>query len=87
VGSHCEMPIYVAAQIGRYPLVEPDLSDFESVALLPFRLEGRHYVAHTTVPFGAALTLDGPFAARSTPTRSSTGNRVARPRMSITWPG
>jgi hypothetical protein len=49
-----------AAQIGWYLLVEPDLSNFESMALRLFRLEGRHYVEHATVPFGATLNFDGP---------------------------
>ena len=49
-----------AAQIEWYLLVEPDLADFESVALRLFRLEGWHYAEHSTVAFGDTLTFDGP---------------------------
>jgi Uma2 family endonuclease len=56
-----KMQFYAAAQIDWYLLVEPDLSDFESVALRLFRLEGQHYVEHAAVPFGATLAFDGAF--------------------------
>lgn len=56
-----KMQFYAAAQIEWYLLVEPDLVDFESVALRLFHLEGEHYVKHAAVAFGDILTFDGPF--------------------------
>lgn len=57
-----KMQFYAGAQIGWYLLVEPDLANFESVALRLFRLENRHYVEHVAVAFGEPLTLDDPFS-------------------------
>ena len=52
---------YAAAGIEWYLLVEPDLTDYESVALTLFRLREKQYVEHAVAKHGETLTSPEPF--------------------------
>jgi Uma2 family endonuclease len=62
-----KMHFYAVARIAWYLLVEPDLTNFESVTLRLFRLDGDHYVPHATANGGQALEFDGPFTFKIDP--------------------
>lgn len=54
--------LYAEAKIEWYLLIEPDMSDYESLSLQLLHLEGDHYVEHVAVKFGETLQADLPFS-------------------------
>jgi len=53
--------LVAAAGIEWYLLVEPELTDFGSVALRMFHLDGEHYVEQAVAAYGESLAGEQPF--------------------------
>lgn len=62
-----KMHFYAAAGIEWYLLVEPDLTEYESITVRLFRLRGEQYAEHAVAHNGDALRSDRPFAIDLTP--------------------
>ncbi|MEU4424553.1 Uma2 family endonuclease [Actinoplanes sp. NPDC024001] len=53
--------LFAEAKIEWYLLVEPDMTDYESLTLRLFHLEAGKYAAHAVAEDGQTLILDEPF--------------------------
>ncbi|GIE97231.1 hypothetical protein Ari01nite_46960 [Paractinoplanes rishiriensis] len=56
-----KMRLYEVARIPWYLLVEPDMTDYESIRLRLFQLQGSEYTPHAIAEHGEILTANVPF--------------------------